>query len=122
MYKTHKDLELWKESFRNVIQIYAVTQKFPVEERYGLTSQFRRAAVSIPTNIAEGAARKSSKEFIYFLSIARGSLAELDTLLLLSIKLQYLDSKESVEIQNALKNISKLLNGLMTKLRNNSME
>lgn len=77
--KSFKDLEVWKRSMDLVTQIYRITQNFPVNEQYGLTSQMRRAAVSIPSNIAEGQGRHNSKEFIHFLYIAKGSLAELDT-------------------------------------------
>jgi four helix bundle protein len=75
----HKDLDVWKKSMNLVVLIYDITSKFPSDERFGLTSQMRRAAVSIPSNIAEGAARKGDKEFIQFLMIALGSLSELET-------------------------------------------
>jgi four helix bundle protein len=77
--KSHKDLEVWKESMNLVVDIYEITKSFPQEERYGLTSQIRRSAVSIPSNISEGAARRNTKEFIQFLYISLGSLAELET-------------------------------------------
>ncbi|MFQ6609499.1 MAG: four helix bundle protein [Fidelibacterota bacterium] len=77
--KTHKDLDVWKKAILLVSDIYKLTQSFPSEERYGITSQMRRAAISIPSNIAEGAARNSSKEFVQFLYISLGSIAELDT-------------------------------------------
>jgi four helix bundle protein len=75
----HKDLDVWKKSMNLVVLIYDITSKFPSDERFGLTSQMRRAAVSIPSNIAEGAARKGDKEFIQFLMIALGSLSEVET-------------------------------------------
>jgi four helix bundle protein len=75
----HKDLDVWKKSMALVVLIYDITSKFSSDERFGLTSQMRRAAVSIPSNIAEGAARKGDKEFIQFLMIALGSLSELET-------------------------------------------
>jgi len=71
--KTHRDLEVWKRGISFVTTIYKLTGSFPKEELYGLTSQIRRAAISIPSNIAEGAARKSNKEFIHYLYIALGS-------------------------------------------------
>jgi four helix bundle protein len=77
--RAHKDLEVWKEGMQLTASIYAVTEKFPKSEIYGLTSQVRRAAVSVPSNIAEGAARFSVKEFMQFLNIVGGSLSELDT-------------------------------------------
>ncbi|MGB2988094.1 MAG: four helix bundle protein [Phycisphaerae bacterium] len=96
--------------------IYDFTQPFPKEERYGLTSQMRRAAVSVPANIAEGQARRSTGEFRQFLGIARGSLAELETLIVLSSSLDYA-TPESVEpLLNACEEISKLLNGLLKSL------
>jgi four helix bundle protein len=75
--RMHKDLDVWKESMRLAKDVYALTTKFPKEEMYGLTSQIRRSAVSIPSNIAEGAGRNSNKEFIQFVYISLGSLVEL---------------------------------------------
>jgi four helix bundle protein len=85
--KTHKDLNVWKESMTLAKEVYRLTKNFPKEETFGLVSQMRRAAVSIPSNIAEGAARNSNKEFIQFLHVSLGSLAELETQLLLSKEL-----------------------------------
>lgn len=76
---THKDLNVWKESIQLVIDVYEITQKLPSEEKYGLISQIRRSAVSVPSNISEGVGRSSTKEFIRFLDIANGSLSELET-------------------------------------------
>ena len=87
MTNTHKDLDVWKLGIELVQEVYEVTKVFPKEEMYGLTSQIRRAAVSIPSNIAEGYARESIKELIRFLYISLGSLSELETQLLISIKL-----------------------------------
>lgn len=113
--KPHKNLDCWKKGFDFVLEIYRVTRHFPTEEKFGLTSQLRRAAVSVPTNIAEGAGRKSSREFVNFLSIALGSIAELDTLLLLSWKLEFLPEKEAEVLINELDVIGKLVYGLMKK-------
>lgn len=77
--KTHRDLDVWKKSVSLVTSIYEITKSFPKEEIYGLTNQIRRAAVSVPSNIAEGSARQGNKEFIQFLYIALGSLTELET-------------------------------------------
>jgi four helix bundle protein len=82
--KPHKKLEVWQKSFDFVKDLYLVTRSFASDERFGIVSQIRRAAVSIPVNISEGATRKSKKEFVQFLFIAAGSASELDTLLLLS--------------------------------------
>ena len=84
MKRRHHGLEIWQEAVDLVVTIYALTSAFPHEERYGLTSQMRRSAGSVPANIAEGAARQTSKEFAHFLYIARGSLVELETHLLVA--------------------------------------
>jgi four helix bundle protein len=87
--KSHKDLKVWQESMDLVIQIYKLVENFPKHEVYGLSSQIRRAAVSIPSNIAEGAGRSGEKEFIRFLYIALGSLSEVETQLEISQRLNY---------------------------------
>jgi len=89
--KTHVDLKLYQESLNFVEEVYALSNVFPKSELYGLTNQLRRAAVSIPSNIAEGAARKSKKEFIRFLYIALGSLSEIETQIQIAIRLQYIE-------------------------------
>jgi four helix bundle protein len=94
--KTHKDLEVWKESIELVKQIYETTKEFPKEEIYGLTSQIKRCAVSIPANIAEGAARRTRKEFINFLYISLGSLSELETLLLVAKEVKILSNNTEI--------------------------
>ena len=81
--KTHQKLEVWQESIKLVRLIYEITKLFPAEEKYGITSQIRRASVSIACNIAEGAARKSDKEYLRFAYISRGSLSEVETLLII---------------------------------------
>ena len=88
--KTHKDLQIWQRSMDLVENIYIKTKGFPQAEVYGLTSQIRRSVVSIPSNIAEGAARQSNKEFIQFLYIALGSLSETETLLMIAERLGYM--------------------------------
>jgi len=87
---THKQLEVWKNSVRLTIDVYQKTNGFPKHEQFGLTCQIRRAAVSVPANISEGAARLHPKEFAYFLRVSFGSLSELETLLLISAELCYL--------------------------------
>jgi len=87
---THKDLDIWKIGIELVAEVYRATGEFPREEVYGITSQLRRAAVSIPSNIAEGAARTSRKEFLQYLYIALGSLAELETQIVISERLGFL--------------------------------
>jgi len=85
----HKNMDVWKLSMDLVINVYEKTSKFPVEERFGLAQQMRRAAVSIPSNIAEGAARKSPNEFVQFLYIALGSLSELETQMIITERLNF---------------------------------
>jgi four helix bundle protein len=94
--RPHYKLEAWKEAMALVSTIYRVTQEFPKNEIFGLTSQLRRAAVSVPSNIAEGAARRGSKEFAQFLNIAIGSISEIETQLLIAVDLGYLAENASV--------------------------
>lgn len=115
--KTHKDLDVWKEAVMLVKKIYELTSVFPKEEIYGLTSQIRRAVVSIPSNIAEGAARNSRKEFIQFLYIALGSCAELDTQLIIAKELGYINECQSLLFEDLEKIKSKIL-GLIRYFRN----
>jgi len=96
--KTHRDLEIWQRGIDLVTKIYKLTKKFPEEELYGLTSQMRRAAISYPSNISEGAARDSINDYIRFLYISMGSLSELETQIIISEKLGYIkDSKDILE-------------------------
>ncbi|MGB7572356.1 MAG: four helix bundle protein [Thermodesulfobacteriota bacterium] len=95
---THKDLDIWKLGIELVQEVYKTTVEFPKEEIYGLTNQMRRAAVSIPSNISEEAARSSKKEFIQFLYVALGSLAELETQAIISEKLGYLKNHPLMEL------------------------
>lgn len=95
--KTHKDLDIWKRGIDLVEKIYKSTANFPKEELYGLTSQIRRAAISYPSNIAEGAARFSKREFIQYLYISLGSLSEVETQIIIAKKLQYLKATNLLE-------------------------
>ena len=92
----YKELDVWNAGLDFVVHVYQVTGKFPKEEAYGLTSQIRRAAVSIPSNIAEGAARKSDKEFVQFLHISLGSLAEAETQLIIAERLKFLQQQDTL--------------------------
>lgn len=112
----HKDLEAWKESINFVTKVYNVTNKFPKSEMFGLTNQIRRSVVSIPSNIAEGCARYSDKETARFLDIALGSVAELETQLIISKNLGYLSTID--ELLNELKRINALVLGLKKHLNN----
>jgi four helix bundle protein len=114
-----KDLEVWEKSVLFVTDIYQMTQNFPKEEIYGLTSQIRRAAVSIPSNISEGWARKSTKTYIQFLHISRGSLAEVQTQLVIAENLNYTDTKTTTIISEKADEIGKMLNGLINSLESN---
>jgi len=95
-YKGHKDLIIWQKSMDLVEDIYKLTSFFPKEEVYGLTSQIKRAVISIPSNIAEGAARNSKKEFKQFLYIALGSLSEVETQILIAERLNYINEVEKI--------------------------
>ncbi|MCB2155338.1 four helix bundle protein [bacterium] len=112
----YKDLIVWQKSMQLSLQVYRITKQFPREEVYGLTSQVRRAAVSIPSNIAEGQARKSTREFRQFLSIARGSLAEVETQLLIGMHLGYVGEDELQPILGLQEEINRMLNSLVSKL------
>ena len=115
--KSHKDLEVWKRSVELVTSIYAITKNYPQYEIYGLTNQIRRAAVSIPSNIAEGAARKNPKEFIQFLYIALGSSSELETQIIISYNLNYISKKDSEDILKEISEIRNMTLGLIKHLK-----
>ena len=115
--KTHKDLDVWKKSIDLVTTLYSMTNSFPKDELFGLTSQIRRAAVSIPSNIAEGAARRSQKEFTQFLYIALGSQQELDTQLIIANNLKYINSNMYNSISMELATIGKMIMGLIKSIR-----
>ena len=113
--RKHHELKAWQEAMELVKEIYRVTRNFPKEEIYGLVSQMRRAAVSIPSNISEGAARGGDREFIQFLIIARGSLSELETQLLISKDLGYMS--DTPDIQERIDKLFALIGGLLRSLR-----
>jgi four helix bundle protein len=116
--KDHKDLDVWKKSLDLVEKAYEFTRGFPKEELYGLTSQIRKSVISIPSNISEGAARNSDKEFIQFLYIALGSSAELETQIVIAKRLGYL--KDSKKTLNEIESIKKMLNGLIAFVKKRS--
>lgn len=115
--RSHHQLDAWKESMKLVKMIYHVTAGFPKEELYGLTSQMRRAAVSIPSNIAEGAARNSNRELLQFLIIARGSLSELETQLLIAKDLGYCEEYPMELINIVFSRLGGLINSIRSKMR-----
>ena len=114
--KSHKDLDVWKKSMDLVEDIYTLTKSFPSDEVYGLSSQIKRAVISVPSNIAEGAARKGNKEFIQFLYISLGSLSEVETQVLLAKRLSF---KNEIEpILTNIEDIKKMINGLIRYVKN----
>ncbi|GAH57074.1 unnamed protein product [marine sediment metagenome] len=114
--KSYKDLNIWKRSIVVVKDIYKITKNFPKEEIYGLTSQLRKSAVSIPSNIAEGFARFYNKEYRKFLFISLGSCAELSTQIIIALRLGYLESKEADRLLNKIDEISKMTMSLIKRL------
>jgi len=113
MARPHEKLDAWRESMRLVKIVYTATRAFPKEELFGLTSQMRRSAISIPSNIAEGSARAGRRELAQFLNIAKGSLSELETQSLIAVELGYLDA--SHEIFQLLERVARLVTGFHRK-------
>jgi len=112
--KSYKELIVWQKSMVLVKELYRLTESFPENEKYGLTSQMRRASISIPSNIAEGWGRLSRKNYVQFLRISRGSLFELETQILITKELNYINDSETIE--NLITEISKMLNSLIKKI------
>ena len=117
MGQSYKDLIAWQKAMQLVTAVYCATRSFPQEERYGLTNQLRRAAVSVPSNIAEGQARFSPKEFTHFLSQARGSLVEIETQLLISQNLGYMPARSAQPLTEAAAELGRILNGLIASIK-----
>ena len=113
---SYRELVVWQKSIDLAGKIYSITRNYPVEEKFGIISQMRRAATSIPANIAEGQARRNTGEFLQSLGIARGSLAELETFLILSANLGFLATPDSENLLSACAEISKMLNALIKSL------
>ena len=114
--QSYKDLVVWQKGIELAKRIYGLTRRFPSEERFGLTSQMRRAAVSIPSNIAEGQARRTTAEFIQFVSHAEGSAAELDTQIILAVELSFRGKTDALRIYELNDEIRRMLNALRRKL------
>jgi len=112
-----KELLVWQKSINFVTEIYKVSDSFPKHETYGLTSQIRRASVSVPSNIAEGSSRRSKLDYLQFLKISRGSCAEVETQLLISKNLNFLGENEYMKLNQDIIEISKMLNGLINSLQ-----
>jgi four helix bundle protein len=117
MGESYKDLIAWQKGMRLVTGIYEATRGFPRDEMYGLTSQLRRAAVSVPSNIAEGQARFSRKEFHHFLSLARGSLVEIETQLIIAQNLGYVSRGEEHALLEEASELGRILNGLIASIK-----
>ncbi len=115
--RDYRELIVWQKSMDLVELLYRHTKSFPKEELYGLTAQMRRAAVSIPSNIADGQARQTTRDFIRFLSIARGSLKELETQVIICHRLAYIDEAQESELVAATEEVSRLISGLTNSLR-----
>jgi len=115
--KDFRKLKVWEKAHQLTLKIYKVTEEFPREELYGLTSQIRRASVSIPTNIAEGCVRSSDADFSRFLYIALGSTSELEYLILLSMDLKFIKNDLYVELNNDTNEIKKMLISMIQKLK-----
>jgi four helix bundle protein len=114
--ESYKELKVWQEGVKLVEEIYELTRSFPPKEQYSLTSQIQRAAVSIPTNIAEGWGRGKTGEYVQFLRIARGSLMELETQLIISQRLNYIDQNTLSQFEENIEKIGKMINALIKNL------
>ena len=116
MLRNYKELKVWQKSYRLCLEIYKITKRFPKEERYGLTSQIRRSAVSVPSNIAEGYGRKTTPEYIRFLYIAYGSNCEMETQILLSGDLGYIETGKLEILQVGIGEVERMLKALINSL------
>ena len=114
--KSYRDLIVWQKAMDLVEDVYRKTKEFPKEELYGLTSQLRRAVVSVPSNIAEGQGRNSTKEFLHHLSIAYGSLCEVETQCLIAYRLGYLERRDLDRLDKRCSEIGRITNGLSNRL------
>ncbi len=115
--RSHRDLKVWQLGMELAEAVYEITKSFPREETYGITSQLRRATSSIPANIAEGNGRDSSKEYLRHLSIAVGSLCEVETFLLLAIRLHYVTENQTRTFFDMLEEEGRMLRGLQASIR-----
>jgi len=111
----YKELNVWKRSIKLAVHVYKLSQKFPIEEKFGLISQIRRCAVSIPSNIAEGAGRRTDGEFANFLGIAHGSICELETQVYVAFELGYIEEQKFIDVTSELTEIQKMLYSLILK-------
>ena len=116
---TYRDLAVWQKAMDLVVSAYRVASKFPAQEQYGLKSQLQRAAVSIPANIAEGHGRASRGDYGHHISIARGSLAEFETHLMIAVRLEFVAREDVIEAWNLAQEVSKMLTTLVRAIRDN---
>ena len=114
--KNYKDLKVWQRSYQLCLEVYKITKEFPDEEKYGLTSQLRRAAVSVPSNISEGYGRKTTPEYIQFLYIAYGSICEMETQILLSGDLGYISTGKLAMLNEGIQEVERMLKALIRSL------
>jgi four helix bundle protein len=117
--RDYKDLQVWQKGMELAKDVYRLTRDFPSDEKFGLVSQMRRAAVSVPSNLAEGQARNTTGEFVQFISHAEGSLAELDTQLRLAVALGFCKPSDAKAVGSQVIEIQKMLKGLRRKLKTN---
>jgi four helix bundle protein len=117
--ESYQELKVWQKAREVVVEIYRITKEFPRDEIYGLVSQMRRAAVSVPSNIAEGWGRTSTKDYIRFLKIARGSILELETQIIISCDLEYINEEIKDKLINGVGETGKMINGLIKSLNPN---
>ncbi|MFN3466342.1 MAG: four helix bundle protein [Candidatus Brocadiales bacterium] len=115
--KSFKDLNIWKRSIGLAKEIYLISETFPKIELYGLTNQLRRASISIPSNIAEGHTRKYTREFQQFLHVALGSLAEVETLLIIAVELKCIRQDKILTLQKEIEELGKMINALLSRLK-----
>lgn len=115
--RPHEQLDVWRKSVDFSVEVYKITENFPNDERFGLISQIRRASVSVAANIAEGAGRRSDKEFLNFLSMSQGSASEIETELLIAHKLGYLSETDFQTLMQRLDEIGRMITGLCSHIR-----
>jgi four helix bundle protein len=120
--KSFEELEVWKKAIDLTEAVYQASRRWPADERFGLVQQIRRSASSVAANIAEGAERPGTKEFLRFLGIARGSLAETKTFLILAERLSYLEKGEAEELKNVSNEVGRMLSGLTRSLQSRLTE
>lgn len=118
---SYRDLRVWQQSMQLAVQVYRSTENFPKQELYGLTAQIRRAAISVPSNIAEGKGRRTDRDFSNFLFHARGSLLELETQILLARELQYFSEQVSADLLKSAAAVGSALTGLINSLRDSEL-